>query len=104
MATIAIRNGNERAAKPSVVDQRVVQRRRQQKSDTLGVTDQKSSLTGLRFLQSYGAFCEIFKHLSPMEILKLQALNRWMYEKGVGRIQTKWQRYQNYFYFVHPDP
>ena len=29
MATIAIRNGNDRAAKPSVVDQRVVQRRRQ---------------------------------------------------------------------------
>lgn len=48
------------------------------------------AMPGYHILMSYGATDTISGFLSPTEVLFLQALNRWMYEKGVSRVQQKW--------------
>ena len=47
-------------------------------------------MPGYHILMSFGATDTIFGFLSQTEVLFFQALNRWMYEKGVARVQTKW--------------
>ena len=40
-------------------------------------------------LKSYGAMTEVMRFLSPIEVICLQLANRWMYSRGVGRVQTR---------------
>mmetsp|Transcript_22881 Transcript_22881/g.28438 ORF Transcript_22881/g.28438 Transcript_22881/m.28438 type:complete len:96 (+) Transcript_22881:32-319(+) len=42
-------------------------------------------------LMSFGATDTIFNFLEQHQVLNLQQLNRWMYEKGVSRAQRRWR-------------
>ena len=42
-------------------------------------------------IYSYGSMMEIAPFFKPIEVLKLQALNRWMYLKGVCRVQATYK-------------
>ena len=45
-------------------------------------------------LTSYGASTILIGYLTGIEFLKLQAVNRFMYQKGVGRIQKRIDFYE----------
>ena len=42
-----------------------------------------------RFVQSYGAMTQLFSQFEEVEVLQFQALSRWFYNDGVGRIQFR---------------
>lgn len=56
---------------------------------------------GDNIAKSYGAMTETLHFLSPLEQLRLQALSKWMYRAGVGRVQTRCQLPPKIFYFVN---
>ena len=43
-------------------------------------------------LKIYGVTTELFSFLYPLEVLKFQVLNQWMYTHGVSRVQFYWER------------
>ena len=45
--------------------------------------------TGLAMIHSFGAIMEIILFLQPLQVVFLQALNRFMYRSGVSRCQMK---------------
>ena len=53
-----------------------------------------------RFVMSFGAINTMFKFLPSYEVLKMQALSRWLYDLGVGRCQLKWPLFGPYLYFA----
>ena len=46
-------------------------------------------MSGSTFLGSYGAVFTMFEYLPKIEQTRLQTLNKYMYETGVGRTQIK---------------
>ena len=44
---------------------------------------------GRRVIVSFGAMKTIFSYLTTLKKLKLQALNKFMYNSGVSRVQVK---------------
>lgn len=57
---------------------------------------------GKQLVMSYGAITEIFAFLTAKELIFMQALNRWMYEKAVSRVQTRISMRKTLFYFPQP--
>ena len=55
-----------------------------------------------RLVISYGSTDSIFKFLNPYEKLRCQALNKWLYDMGVGRCQYSWKLRKRFFYFSFP--
>ena len=53
-------------------------------------------------MQSFGAMTELFNFMDQKETLRFQSVNRWMYERGVSRVQTKWQGLKRHVYMAHP--
>ena len=51
-----------------------------------------NSSSGERVLHSYGSTTEIFAFLNQTEVLKLEAVNKWLYMIGVSRVQVKIKR------------
>ena len=52
-------------------------------------------------LMSFGAWDEIFAFMDPIEVIKSQIVNRWMYSRGVARCQRYWKF--KHFYFTMCD-
>ena len=52
-------------------------------------------------LQSYGAWTIIFGFMSRYDVLKFQAVSKYMYQVGVGRVQMKWRKARE-IYFTFP--
>ena len=48
-----------------------------------------------RLLISYGATTEIFRFFTQVQVLQFQSVSRWLYQKGVARVQMKltWPRF-----------
>ena len=42
---------------------------------------------GYHISESYGATTEIFSFLGHQEVTMLQMLNKWMYNRGIARVQ-----------------
>ena len=47
------------------------------------------AISAAKIVRSYGAMTETMQFLPPFERLSLQGLSKWMYEIGVGRVQTR---------------
>ena len=45
---------------------------------------------------------ELFNFMDQKETLRFQSVNRWMYNRGVSRVQTKWQGLKRHVYMAHP--
>jgi len=52
---------------------------------TVNSMEQNQALN-THILQSYGATTVIFSYLSSLEVVSFQAINRWMYERGIRRV------------------
>ena len=52
----------------------------------------------VHILQSFGATYEICGFLEPLDILKLQQLSRWLYNRGIARVQTYWRLRKRYYF------
>ena len=59
------------------------------------------SKLGKDILQSFGATNVIFAYLEPINTLRLQALNRWQYRLGIGRMQTRWSYERQIHFFTY---
>ena len=57
---------------------------------------------GLAILHSYGAMFETIMFLMPLEVVSLQALNRYMYRVGVPRSQIYF-KFPKYFFTFGKD-
>ena len=55
---------------------------------------------GERFSRSFGAFTHLASLLEPVEFLQLQAVNRFLYDAGVSRVQMKWLLANNLHFFT----
>lgn len=55
--------------------------------------------TAIRMIQNFGATRVIFRFLVPKEVTKLQGVNRFLYEIGVGRSQTAIVLYPPVFFY-----
>ena len=48
-------------------------------------------MSDYNLIYSFGSMNEIASFFKPVEFLKLQALNRWMYQRGVCRTQVRFE-------------
>lgn len=49
---------------------------------------------------SFGFTTTTFSYLSVVEVVQLQILNRWMYQRGIARVQTSLKLPITHFYFT----
>ena len=56
-------------------------------------------------LRSYGATTTIFSFMKSFNVLEFQRINKWMYQKGVSRVQKNWKfvSTQHMFYLTYGD-
>lgn len=52
-------------------------------------------------LKSYGAMHALLAFFTPMQVISMQHVNKWLYKRAIGRCQVKWNASENYFFFVH---
>lgn len=56
-----------------------------------------------RIFISYGAMDFVFKFLKPRKVLSLQAMNKFMYHRGVERLQKTIPKENFTFFFTYPE-
>ena len=56
-----------------------------------------------RVFISYGAMKSVFKFLKPRKVLSLQAMNKFMYHRGVERLQKSIPAENFTFFFIYPE-
>lgn len=54
-------------------------------------------------LYSFGALTTIAKYLSVIEFLQLQAVCKWVYNRGVCRVQVRFRLFPGIYWFVDPN-
>ena len=47
---------------------------------------------------SFGAIDCISSYFEPIDFLKLQIINKWLYNIGIGRVQTRFKKLKTYYF------
>ena len=51
-------------------------------------------------VKSLGATMTLFSMLEELEQIKIQACSRWMYDVGVGRVQTRFPQHRSKYFIT----